>query len=81
MYAVGLGVLLLIMKYLDVDPVVSWSWWVILSPFGIAMAWWAWADSSGWTKKKAMQKDDKRREDRIAKNREALGMMSHKKRR
>ena len=21
-----------------------WSWWVVLTPFGLAVAWWAWAD-------------------------------------
>ena len=41
------------MKYLDVDPVVNWAWWWVLSPFAVAVAWWMWADASGWTKKQA----------------------------
>jgi small Trp-rich protein len=81
MYAVGLGVVLLLMKYLDIDPVTTWAWWWVLSPFGVAFVWWMWADATGWTKKKAMQREDQRRQDRIDKNREAIGTLNHKKRR
>ena len=74
MYLLGLGIILLLMKYLDMDPVVTWSWWVVLAPFGLAMAWWAWADASGYTRRKAMERDDKRRLDRINKQRENMGL-------
>ncbi len=74
MYFLGLGIILLLMKYLDIDPVVGWSWWVVLSPFGMAAAWWAWADASGYTRRKAMEREDKRRQDRINKQRDALGI-------
>ena len=74
MYLLGLGIILLLMKYLDMDPVVGWSWLVVLAPFGLAMAWWAWADSSGYTRRKAMEREDKRRLDRINKQRENMGM-------
>ena len=81
MYAVGLGILLLALKYLEVDPVAAWSWVAVLSPFGIAIAWWAWADSSGWTKRKAMQRENEKKQARIDKNRESLGTLSSRKRR
>jgi small Trp-rich protein len=74
MYFLGLGIILLLMKYLDVDPVVGWSWLVVLAPFGLAAAWWAWADASGYTRRKAMEREDKRRQDRINKQRDALGI-------
>ena len=74
MYLLGLGIILLLMKYLDMDPVVTWSWWVVLAPFGLAMAWWAWADASGYTRRKAMERDDKRRLDRINQQRENMGL-------
>ncbi|MDP3628324.1 MAG: TIGR04438 family Trp-rich protein [Hydrogenophaga sp.] len=73
MYFLGLGIILLLMKYLDIDPVVAWSWWVVLAPFGLAVAWWSWADSTGYTRRKAMEREDKRRQDRIDKQREAMG--------
>jgi small Trp-rich protein len=58
---------------LEVGVVATWSWLVVLSPFGLAVVWWAWADWSGYTKKKAMDKMDKRKQARIDKQREAIG--------
>lgn len=74
MYFLGLGIILLVMKYLDMDPVVNWSWLVVLAPFGLAVAWWSWADASGYTRRKAMERDEKRRTDRINKQRENMGL-------
>ena len=79
MYLLGLGLVLLIMKYLEIGPVATWSWWLVLAPFGLAVLWWAWADWSGYTKKKAMERDDARRQSRIDKTRKTLGMLSKKK--
>lgn len=73
MYFLGIGIVLLLLKYLEVGVVATWSWLVVLSPFGLAMVWWAWADWSGYTKKKAMDKMDKRKQARIDKQREAIG--------
>lgn len=81
MYAVGLGVILMLLKYLGVEPVVHWAWWWVLSPFAAAVAWWMWADASGWTKKQAMKRENDRRQARIDKNRVAIGTLSNKKRR
>ena len=74
MYLLGLGVVLLALKYLEIGPVAAWEWWWVLSPFAAAVAWWAWADWSGYTKKKVMEKEDARRQARIDKSRETLGM-------
>ena len=79
MYFLGLGIALLLMKYLEFGAVAQWSWWVVLSPFGLALIWWAWADASGYTKRKAMEKMDKRKADRQAKNRKALGIGTRRK--
>lgn len=73
MYFLGLGVILLALKYLEVDPVAAWSWWWVLSPFALAVAWWAWADASGYTKRKAMEREDLRRKARIERNKDAIG--------
>lgn len=74
MYFLGLGIVLLLMKYLEMGPVANWSWLIVLAPFALAVVWWAWADASGYTRRKAMERDDKRRQDRINKQREALGI-------
>ncbi len=80
MYFLILGLVLLAMKYLEFGPVANWSWTVVLAPFALAALWWAWADWSGYSKKKAMERMDKRKQDRIDKQRSALGMDPKKRR-
>jgi small Trp-rich protein len=74
MYFLGIGLVLLLMKYLEIDPVAAWSWMWVLAPFGLAAVWWAYADWSGYSKKKAMDKMDQRKADRIEKQRQAMGL-------
>ncbi|MDO9166632.1 MAG: TIGR04438 family Trp-rich protein [Rhodoferax sp.] len=81
MYLLGLGLVLLVLKYLEIGPVAAWAWWIVLTPFGLAILWWTWADASGYTKKKAMERENARRQARIDGNREALGTLSNKRRR
>lgn len=81
MYLLVLGLVFLVMKYLGVAPVAAWDWWVILLPFGLAVIWWAWADATGYTKKKVMERELARRQERIDKNHDALGTRPAKKRR
>ncbi|OOG55368.1 TIGR04438 family Trp-rich protein [Polaromonas sp. C04] len=78
MYLLGIGIILLLMKYLAIGPVTDWSWWLVLSPFALAVVWWTWADLSGYSKKKAVEKMDQRKADRIEKNRVALGIGTRK---
>lgn len=80
MYFLGLGLVLLLLKYLEIGPVTNWSWWVVLAPFGLAVAWWAWADHTGYTKRRAMEKMEQRKRDRIEKHKEALGMAPRRRR-
>ena len=74
MLFLGVGILLLAMKVLEIDPVVAWPWWGVLLPFGLAVAWWSWADWSGYTKKKAMQRENDKRQARIDKSRSSMGL-------
>ena len=84
MYLLGLGIILLLMKYLEIGPVAGWPWWGVLIPFGLAALWWSWADWSGYTKKKAVQREndkrkavergDARKKARIDRSREQLGL-------
>ena len=78
MFFLLMGVIGLLLKYLEIGPVAAWSWWVVLAPFGLAVLWWWWADKSGYTEKKAMEKMDKRKQDRIDKQRSAMGMLPKK---
>lgn len=74
MYALCLGLFLVLLKYLEIGPVAAWSWWWVLAPFAVAALWWAWADSSGLTKRRAMEKMEKRRQDRINRHKTAMGV-------
>ncbi len=74
MYFLGLGVVLLLLKYLAIGPVALWSWWLVLAPFALAVAWWAWADFSGYTKRKAVEREEQRKTARIDKSRSAMGL-------
>jgi small Trp-rich protein len=79
MYLLSLGLVFLTLKYLEWGAVAQWSWWLVLSPFALAVAWWAWADSTGYTKRKAMEREDKRREERRVRTKEALDANYRKK--
>lgn len=74
MYLLILGIILLAMKYLEVGPVAMWSWWLVLSPFALAALWWSWADYSGYTKRKAVERENARKQARLDKQRAQLGL-------
>jgi small Trp-rich protein len=74
MYFVVLGLLLLVMKVADFGPVGMWSWWAVLWPWAAAVAWWAWADATGYTKRREMDKMDERVAKRRVENLANLGM-------
>ncbi|RYF71179.1 MAG: TIGR04438 family Trp-rich protein [Comamonadaceae bacterium] len=80
MYLLGIGIVLLALWYLEIGPVAAWDWWWVLSPFAAAVVWWAWADWSGYTKRKAMQREEARKQARIDKSRAQLGMGARKRR-
>jgi small Trp-rich protein len=73
MYLVVLGIIGITMKWLEYGPVATWPWWLVLSPFALAMAWWTYADVSGRTARAAMAREEKRRLARIERNRANTG--------
>ena len=74
MVFVVLGVLLIALKLADIGFVAAWSWWAVLSPFGAAAVWWVYADSSGLTKKREMDKLENKKLERRRKNMAAMGI-------
>jgi small Trp-rich protein len=74
MYMLGLALVLTLLKYLEIGPVANWSWWWVLAPYGLTAAWWAWADASGYTKRKEVEKIERRKQARVNKHKEAMGM-------
>jgi small Trp-rich protein len=67
------GVILLACKMAAFGPVATWSWWIIAAPFVGAVLWWQFADSSGWTKRRAMDKMEQRKAARRERAVVALG--------
>ena len=78
MWFLGIGLILLALKYFDIDPVATWAWWIVFTPFGLAVAWWSWADWSGYTKRRAVDRENARKQARLDKQREAIGIVKRK---
>ena len=78
MWFLLLGLLGVALKYFEVGFVAQWSWWVVLVPFALAAAWWTWADASGYTKRKVIERENARRQDRIDRQRSNMGMLRKK---
>ena len=74
MLFVVLGCLLIVMKYFEFGPVADWSWWLVLAPFGLAVLWWWYADASGFTKRREMDRMEDRKAERRRNSMERLGM-------
>lgn len=75
-----LGLVFLLMKVAEFGPVARWEWWWVLSPFVGAVLWWAWADKSGYTQKKAMDRMDEIKEARRQRAMDATGQVDPRKR-
>ncbi len=75
MWWLVIGVLGVVLKLLDFGPVANMAWWIILIPFALAVVWCTWADASGYTKRKVMQREDERRQARIDRQRSKMGTL------
>ncbi len=78
MWFLLLGIVGVALKYFEIGPVAALAWWVVLIPFGLALAWWAYADASGYTKRKVMEREEARKQDRIERQRSQLGMLNNR---
>jgi small Trp-rich protein len=68
------GLVLGLLRLADVEPIASWHWGWALLPFGLAAVWWAIADSTGLTQRRAIDKMEERKVARRARDMEALGL-------
>ena len=86
MFFVVVGVILILLNLLGIGPVGEWTWtlggdlWKFALPFVFAVAWWTWADSSGLTKRREMERMDEKKEARREKNMDALGLNTRSRR-
>lgn len=72
------GIVGVILKFLGISPVAELTWWMILIPFGLTIAWWSWTDASGYNKNKQIKKMEERTKERLKKQQEALGMLKRR---
>lgn len=73
MWFLVIGIVLLLLKFLGWSAMEQVSWLWALAPFGLAVVWWAWADWSGYTKRKQFEKTEARHQKRIQKHKAAMG--------
>jgi len=64
MALVVIGLILLLLKLAGASAVAGWSWFIVLAPFPLAIAWWGLSDMTGRTARKAMEREDQRKEKR-----------------
>jgi small Trp-rich protein len=62
MYLLGLAIVLSLLKLAEIGLSQPGAGGRLV--YGAAAAWWAWADASGYTKRKAMEKMDQRKKER-----------------
>jgi small Trp-rich protein len=72
MYFLVAGIGLMVLKFFEIGFVAAWPWWWVLSPFAMAVVWWAWADATGYTKRKAMREMEQKKQNRLERQRAAL---------
>lgn len=78
MFFIVVGVGLLLLKVFEFGPTGLWPWWAVLAPFGLAFLWWWFADMSGWTKRREMDRMEERKTKRRRTAMERLGLDYHK---
>ena len=91
MWFVVAGVVMIVLNLAGIGPTAAWTWsmgvengeitgdlWKFAVPFVLAVAWWAFADGSGLTRRREMERDDQRKRDRRQRNIEAMGLGAKK---
>jgi small Trp-rich protein len=79
MYFVVIGILIILANLLGIGPMANWTWnitgdlWKFCVPFVFAAIWWAWADATGYYKRREMEKMDAKRQSRREEQMVALG--------
>lgn len=72
MWMLLIALLLTVLRFLEVGPLGALSWWWLLVPYAITVAWWSFADATGLTKRRAAERDESRRQGRIERQKQAL---------
>jgi small Trp-rich protein len=79
MFLMAIALLVTALKYFEVGAFGRLEWLWVVGLYVATAAWWAWADWSGYTKRRAAAKMDKHKQDRLKRQRDQLGLNSNKK--
>jgi small Trp-rich protein len=74
MWFVGLGCILVLLKWAELTAVATWSWWIVLTPFAAAAVWWIVADATGYTKAREAEREERRVAARRERHLDNLGL-------
>ncbi|PXW95543.1 small Trp-rich protein [Sphaerotilus hippei] len=74
MALIVIGMALLLLNLLGIEPVASWPWWMLVAPFGGALLWWQWSDMSGRTRRLQEDRFVQRRKARRQRAMDAMGL-------
>ena len=74
MWMLLIALLLTVLRYLEVGPLAGLSWWWLLLPYGLTVAWWSFADATGWTKRRVVEREEVRKLKRIERQKAAMGV-------
>ncbi|MCD2513949.1 TIGR04438 family Trp-rich protein [Comamonas endophytica] len=72
MWMLLIALVLTLLRFLEVGPLAAVSWWWLLVPYGITVAWWSFSDATGLTKRRAAERDEARRQSRIERQKQVL---------
>ena len=72
MWMLLIALLLTVLRFLEVGPLAGLSWWWLLVPYGLTVAWWSFADATGLTQRRVVDQEEARRLKRIERNKQAL---------
>ena len=75
-----IGVLMLLLHFVGIGPTADWDPLTLKGfakysvPFLLALAWWAWADGTGMTKRREMEREVEKQKERRKRHIEAMGL-------
>jgi small Trp-rich protein len=78
MYLLSLAVLLSLLRYFEVGPFANLGWAWIIAVYVATALWWSWSDWSGYTARRAQERMDRRKAERLGRQRDQLGVASSK---
>lgn len=72
MYLLLAAIAATLLKFYEVGPFSTISWWWILGLYAATAIWWQVADATGWSRRKAMEREQRIKDERLERQRKQL---------